>query len=484
MLDDKRKVLGGIFIISLFCSVIIFHILDNGMLCSVKLMSEKELMQMCSDKIFVEYAVNIDNLLLFNGHPIPYDEETNCFYICQNIENEEYSGTINTVSEDVDVWIVKDDYTHKLKDAVRQGHTFSVWVAEKDSYAICHIIFTGLPVVELDTEGEIGPEYIFGSIGVWNPNDKETGIISCKESCMLLKCSESLETYTTKLMDQEGVNHRKLSLLNMGKYDAWKLYAVSEKDTTYLRSMLSYLLWNSINTAEKFNRPCQYAEVIVNNEYKGLFVVAPRIDDDFLELGETGRVISMKSPGNGAGMSGEYSEDDTVYSAKEAYGVETLQLDNLAEYFLFLELTYAYQNVLDNFYVIWDSTDQQSFLMPGKIEYSFGIFPDRLQYMTWQMQDRVLTPQLLEFEGVFSDEGIRQRMVQRWKALRSGELSNEKLLRLIDELQIYLSESGYVARCGAAKGNPDSHAAGMGELINYLTVRMEVLDRYYGTGES
>ena len=483
MLADKRKVWGGVLILLLFCSVITFHILDNGMLCSIRIKSEEKLMQICSDKLFVEHAVNTGNLLLFDVHSIPYDEETNCFYICQNIGNEEYSGTITAASEDADIWIVKDEYVHELKDAVSQGHSFTVWIATKDSYTICHIIFTGLPVVALNTEGEIGLEHLLGNIDVWNPNDEEIGTVSCKESRMQLKCSESMETYTAKLTDQEGVEHRKLSLLDMGKYDAWKFYAVSEKDMTYVRSMLSYLLWNRINTIEKFNRPCQYAEIIVNNEYKGLFLVAPRIDDDFLELGETGEVISVKLPKNGDEATGKYSDDDAVCSAEDAYATETLHLDNLSEYFLFLEMTYAYQNVSDDFYLIWDSTCNQSFLMPGKIEYSFGIFPNRLQYMTWQIQERVLTPQLMEIEGVFSDEDMKQRMGQRWTALRNGEFSNDQLIRLIDELQIYLSESGYVARSGIAKDNPNAHAESIGELINYLTVRMEVLDRYYGTGE-
>lgn len=483
MLADKRKVWGGVLIILLFCSVITFHILDNGMLCNVKVKSEEKLLQMYSDKLFVEHAVNTKDLLLFDGQSIPYDEETNCFYICQNIGNEEYSGTITAAAEDIAIWIVKDEYVHEPEESLRQGHSFSVWVASKDSYTICHIIFTGLPVIALNTESEIGAEYLSGNIDVWNPDDDEIGAVSYKESRMQLKCSESMETYTAKLMDQEGVNHRKLSVLDMGKYDAWKLYAVSEKDITCIRSMLSYLLWNRINTIEKFNRPCQYAEVLVNNEYKGLFLVAPRIDDDFLELGETGEVISVKQPENTADTSGGHPESDMAYSAEDAYAVETLYLDNLADYFLFLETTYAYQNVSDNFYVIWDSTIEQSFLLPGKIEYSFGIFPNRLQYMTWQMQEKVLAPQLLEIEGAFSDEEIGQRMEQRWKILRSEELSNDELLRLIDELQIYLNESGYVARCGNAKDNPNSHAESIGELINYLTVRMEVLDRYYGTGE-
>ena len=467
MLDDKRKILGCVLIIFLFCSTIVFYILDNSMFCNIMIKSEEKLMQMYSDKIFVEHADNIGNLLLFNGQSIPYDEESNCFYVCQNIGNKRYSGAITSASKDTDIWIVKDDYMHEFKDAVEQGHSFSVWIAEEGSYTICNMIFTGFPVVALNTEGEVESEYLSGNISVWNPYDEEIGTFSCKESHMQIKCSESMETYTAKLMDNEDVEHRKLSLLNMGKYDAWKFYSVSQKDMTYVRSMLSYLLWNRINTTEKFNRPCQYAEVVVNNEYKGLFLVAPRIDDDFLELGETGKVISVKLPEN--------EKDDMVYSAEDAFAVETLNVDNLAEYFLFLEMTYAYENVSDDFYVIWDATCEQSFLMPGKIEYSFGIFPNRLQYMTYQAEKRLLTPQLLDMEELFSDKDMKQLMEQRWNTLRHGELSNDELIRMIDELQIYLNESGYVARCEIANDNANA----IEELKSYLTLRTGVLDRYY-----
>ena len=483
MLADKRKVWGGVLILFLLCSMITFRILDNGVLCSVALKSEEKLMQMCSDKTFVEHAADAGNLLLFDGQSIPYDEESNCFYICQNMETKDYHGTITAASNNLAIWIAKDEYIHKLEDAIREGHSFAVWIAANDTYTICHIVFTGMPVVVLHTEEDIGTEYLFGTIDVWNPHDQEIITVSCKESHMRIKCSESMETYTAKLMEQDNVNNRRLSLLDMGKYDAWKFYAVSQKDKTYLRSMLSYLLWNHINTNEKFNRPCQYAEVLVNNEYKGLFLVAPRIDDDFLELGATGEVISVKLPQNEREILGEYSDDDTVYRAADAYHLETLNFDNLVEYFLFLETTYAYQNVSDNFYAIWDSTCEQSFLMPGKIEYSFNTFPNRLQYLTWQAQERVLTPQLLEMEGAFSDKDIQQQMQQKWQALRSGILSNDELIRLTEELDFYLNESGYVIRCGIASGNTYAHAESIGEFKNYLMARMEVLDRYYETGE-
>ena len=180
MLDEKRKVLGCVLTIFLFCFIITFYILDNSMFCNIMIMSEEKLMQMCSDKIFVEHADNAGNLLLFNGQSIPYDEETNCFYICQNIGNKKYSGTITAASKDTDIWIVKDDYVYKFEDAVKQGHSFSVWIAEKDSYTICHMIFTGLPVVALNMEGAVGAEYLFGNIDVWNPDDEEMGTLSCK----------------------------------------------------------------------------------------------------------------------------------------------------------------------------------------------------------------------------------------------------------------------------------------------------------------
>lgn len=469
-LADKKIVLCIILMLLLCASILVFHTVDSRRLCNVRIKSEERLLQICSDKTFIEYADNAKELILFESQPVPYDGASNSFYICQDMEGKEYRGTVTAAAENISIWIAEDEYIHEFEKALSQSHSFSIWIATQDSYTICKIVFTGLPVVTLHTEERPGMQYIQGSIDVWDPADEEIGTVSLKKSDVQIKCSQSMETYTVKLMGKKGTVHRKLSFLDMGKYDAWKLYKVNKQDMTCIRSMLAYLLWNRVNSVERLDRPCRYAEVIINGEYRGLYLLAPRVDDDFLEIGEDGKVISIKQ---NMGVLGDNENPDTA----------TLCINNAAEYFLFLEITYAFENVSDDFYIAWDNDESQSFLLPGKIEYCFGIFPNRLQYMTWQAAERILAPEdtgIAALEGLAGRKDVERQMGQRFQELRGHDIANDALLKLVEELQQYLWESGYIARSGISKDDGDYYGEKIGELVRYLIERMEVLDRYYG----
>lgn len=489
-----KKIVWCVILMTLLCAfTLVFHIMDRGRVCNVKLESEERLLQICAGKDYIAHADNAKDLLLFENQAIPYDEASNSFYICQDIRQKEYRGTITAASENIAIWMLEDDYAYEFAEALRQSHSFSVWIATQDSYTICKIVFTGLPVVVLDTQEKAGMQYIQGAIHVWNPMDEEIGTISCKKGDAEIKCSQSMETYTVKFMNKEGNEHRKLSVLDMGKYDAWKLYEVSKQDMTYIRSMLAYLVWNRINVGERLDRPCRYAEVIINGEYSGLYLLAPRIDENYLDLEENGKVVSIDMRRDGTGESATTGATENTGAKRvvapennvgNIYEAEAFRFDNLVEYFLFLEMTYAFENVANDFYVAWDEEQGQTFLLPGKIEYSFGIFPNRLQYMTWRAQERMLTPELVDLaakEGVAEDGDLEQRMGERYRELRKETISDDALFKLVDELQAYLCESGYIARSGANKDGENHYEEKIGELIRYLTERMEVLDKYYGT---
>lgn len=469
---NKKIMWGGIIIVLLLFSVGAFHILENMTLCGVAIKDGDKLAQLCAGKAYMEYVDNAKDLILFERQPIPYDKESNCFYICQDMDGKKYDGSITPASEDIDIWIEADDYSRNKQDAVSQGHSFSIWIATKERYAVCQIIFTGLPVIELHTDAAPGVEYRSGSIDVWNPDDKTIDAISGKASQSLIKCSENMETYTVKLLDKESVENRRLSLLDMGKYDAWKLYAINAKDKTCIRSMLAYTLWNRINSIERLHKPCRYAELIVNDEYKGLFLLTPRVDDDFMMLDEGGEVIHVETDKTAA-----------MGSADNFYETEDLYLDNLLEYFVFLETTYAYENIKDDLYIIRDSSHKDSLLMPGKIEYSLGIFPNRMQYMTYQAQKRILTTEALEIANEERHQYLAEQAGELWKRVRKEAISNDVLLTMIKEQKAYLNAAGYIARSGINGSEPDFYERSIGELTEYLLGRMEVLDKYYGAEE-
>ncbi|MCM1253603.1 MAG: CotH kinase family protein [Clostridium sp.] len=472
MLADKKIIWGSVFIVLLLFSVGAFHLLEGSTLCGVTIESKEKLADICADKVYMEQVDNAKALILFERQPIPYDKESNCFYICQDVSEKKYNGVISAASEDIAIWIEADDYTKDKKEAVSQGHSFSVWIATKERYAVCNIVFTGLPVVELYMEAEPGTEYGSGSIAVWNPEDKAINAISGKDSDSLIKCSQNLETYTVKLVNQENIMNRKLSLLDMGKYDAWKLYAISAKDKTYIRSMLAYTLWNRINSVEKLDRACRYAELIVNDEYKGLFLLTPRVDDDSMLLDESGEVIHV-----------EADKTQKAYDNENFYMTQASHLDNLIEYFIFLEAAYAYENIMDDLYIVRDDKAGESYLVPGKIEYSFGIFPNRMQYMTWQREKRILTGADLGIADEKTCEYLAAQAEKLWQSLRESAISDEVLATVIEEQKQYLYATGFIARSGNNSIDAADYEESIGELTQYLLERMEVLDRYYGAEE-
>lgn len=469
---NKKIMWGSIIIVLLLFSVGAFHILENITLCGVPIKGGDKLAQLCAGKTYMEYVDNAKDLILFERQPIPYDKESNCFYICQDMDGKKYNGSITPASEDIDIWIEADDYSRNKEAAVSQGHSFSIWIATKERYAVCRIVFTGIPVVELHTDAEPGTEYRSGNIDVWNPDDKTIDAISGKASGGLIKCSENRETYTVKLSDKESAANRKLSLLDMGKYDAWKLYAVSAKDKTCIRSMLAYSLWNRINSIERLSKPCRYAELIVNDEYKGLFLLTPRVDDDFMMLDEGGEVAHVEADKTAAA-----DNEDNFYETEDLYS------DNLLEYFVFLETTYAYENIRDDLYIIRDKSHKDSLLMPGKIEYSLGIFPNRMQYMSYQTEKRILTVEALGIADEERQQYLAEQAGKLWQSLRKEVISNDVLLTMINEQKEYLNAAGYIARSGINSSEPDSYERGIGELTQYLLERMEVLDKYYGAEE-
>lgn len=467
---NKKIIWGSILIVLLLFSLGAFHYLENLTLCSVMIENTEKLSRICAEKTYMEYVDNARDLILFESQPIPYDKESNCFYICQGVDGKKFDGVISAAAKDIDIWIEADEYTRNKQEAVNQGHHFSIWIATKDRFAVCQIVFTGLPVVELHTDKVPGKEYGNGNIDVWNPEDKAIKAISGKESRSLIKCSENLETYTVKLIDKKSKENRKLSLLDMGKYDAWKLYAVSTKDKTCIRSMLSYSLWNRINSIEKLDKPCRYAELIVNDEYKGLFLFTPRVDNDFMMLDEGGEVIHVEV---------DKEESDRA----SFYNEESLYFDNLTEYFLFLETTYAYENIFDDLYIIRDDKSGRSFLAPGKIEYSLGIFPNRMHYMTWQMKERILTGKDLGIADEETCSYLEKQAGHLWRSLREESVSDDVILSMVDEQKQYLSAAGFIARSGIDNSEPGLYERSVGELTEYLLGRMEVLDQYYDAEE-
>lgn len=65
--------------------------------------------------------------ILFEGTLLPYDAESNTFILPQSIHTQGWTGTLSAADDAYSLYAGQDVYWQKKQDAVREGHTFSVW---------------------------------------------------------------------------------------------------------------------------------------------------------------------------------------------------------------------------------------------------------------------------------------------------------------------------------------------------------------------
>lgn len=145
---------------------------------------------------------------------------------------------------------------------------------------------TNLPIVIINTEIEIPDEpKVTGSMGIIDngmgnmnnqydpPNDYEGYIgieIRGQSSQMYPKKSYGVET-----RDEDGENLN-VSLLGMPSENDWVLYA-PYSDKSMLRNFISFFIGSKL---EPYCSRMAYCELIVNNDYKGVYILMEKIKRD------------------------------------------------------------------------------------------------------------------------------------------------------------------------------------------------------------
>ena len=281
--------------------------------------------------------------------------------------------------------------------------------------------------------------------------------------------------------DSTGVDTRKINLLGMREDDDWNLQAMFNEPLR-VRSRLGFELWEELRALPYTDDEPKaipglrqhYVEVLINDEYRGIYALSERIDRKQLQLrrpdesgwrGELykattwGPVTSFQSvpnPQSGAevwgGMERIFPDGETdwvrlsqfldlVVHAPEADFRERigawLEEDNAVDYFLFINLIRAMDNVIKNNYLARYDRNQPYFYVPWDLDGTWG--------NAWNGERDMTTQGVVEqalFERLLADcsqSGFTRRMQERWRELRNAlfteEQLSERLTTLVDVLQ-------------------------------------------------
>ena len=437
----------------------------------IPMASEKTLRNEWGERAFFEEIDSSKDVLLFNGNVIPYDKDTNTYYIPQNVVCNSFEGYFTVGDERVEAFFLLDGYEANKSIGISEGHAYRIWINDESAATISNIVMSGLPVISIDTENMLNEArvetdkdtvksdnknamvYVEGEIAVWTAADEDYGSISNRNSHIECKRSASGETITCKLRTKSNNDSKKISLLSMGKHDAWKLYKVDERDNTCLRMMMAFQMWNKCNSVEKLSIPCRFVELILNDEYQGLYILSPRLDEDYFSLNDKNMILKTENT----------SIKDKNFSSYRP--------QNIADFGLWVQTTMGYANLFDDM-VILDEREE-SFFLPGKIEYAFGSFPGRYNYLSYQSEYRVLTASDFCLQGEEAS-ALNHILSERWNAARGSFLSDEEINDMIQTTFSELKRAGFATR--RPIGDEDVAVLVDGILSRYVHV-----DEYYDT---
>lgn len=449
--------------------------------------------------------------LQVNGQRAAVDVPSSTIYIAQDIrggtKTEDLLGSLRVIGAGVQLSFAPDEAFSDLAAAVEAGHTFKLNVRYgSDKYMQYDVVFTTLPVLRIDGEAigknEKGKDICDGEMCLWHPMDPEMGRYSVKESRALWNVrggwsATLLKTpFKLSLKNNSGEN-RDLSLVGLGADDDWILNPMNLDDTK-LKERLFSGLWNQraeqVDWNEKMSRG-EYVEVVINQQYWGLFQLQRRVDGKYLELGD-GEVLFK-----GCGLKGVSTAEEAYeivysnYPEEETYALvqaffagadgELLNRDNFLDVNLFLQFGSASDNLEHrNMYYLMKETEKggQMHLLPWDTDMSWGTVWDGENggfVYDFETSSRQVT---LRREYAWMQQhhpDLDRKMVDRWFQLRESLLTMENITAILEQEQQTLDESGVQKRDTARWGLYYEGQDSPENLYRSIEARLAFVDEYY-----
>ncbi|RAJ95506.1 putative secreted protein (Por secretion system target) [Larkinella arboricola] len=395
----------------------------------------------------------------------------------------------------------------------------------RNSSAIFTLYFTGFPLIEIKTQG---------NQTISNADDRTKGVFSLANGSEPLFTSNMgirirgnisrrfpKKSYNMELwQDPNGEEEREVSLLNMREDSKWYLLAMYNEPLR-LNNATSHAIWLDMHKVyyaaqePKANSAIRtkYCDVFINGAYAGVYLFTEPMDRKQLQLkkteddgtirGElykaggwtgattfTGLPDPPTNPDAEEWASWEMDYPDPYWNnlydllkflvnspANEFKNTvsQKLRMDNVIDYYIFLNLTYATDNTGNNQFLARYKPNEPYFFIPWDFDGTFG-------YTT--NFDRGEDTRSIIGNGLFNrlfaldPDGFKSKMRNRWFALRRNQLSVKNLKnQFAANYNLLTTEGAYGRENLKWSGTVNT---GDFSIVNaWLENRLRFLDEYF-----
>lgn len=385
---------------------------------------------------------------------------------------------------------------------------------------------TELPIIAIDTKGSVivdEPKIASTFRLVENGEvilESDLGIeIRGGLSQTFPKKSYSIELWA----DPEESDTVDAPLLGMRDDDDWILDALWN-EPIHLRDYVSHELWLRMgrypysqeeNITLGIKR--EFCELFIDNEYRGVYYLSEKIDRKQLQLkkydDETQQVRGELFKGSQwddpllfrgltpfsnsslvwGGYEAKYPDDmgeldwtnlhaftDFVVNNDQATFdatiAERLDIDNMVDYFIFMNVTFAHDNWGKNVYTARYDENSPYFFVPWDLDATFG--------NTWTGERINITNEILINNGLYEKMLLNPEFISalksRWNDLRGGVLATNEIQGLFDDSYRILQGNRVYDREALVEGFPFNYSDQEIDFIKtWISQRTAYLDGYF-----
>lgn len=357
------------------------------------------------------------------------------------------------------------------------GQTYSLYFTElalvnislNDSKNITHIILGS------DIKGEVAVTDKTGTYDhKYNMNIRVRGASSAQFPKKSYRVTLRDAAYSANINEQ---------LLGLRSDKRWLLLAMWNEELKF-NNVISHELWRDIHTYDHVPDVVSsirtvYAEVFINTEYRGVYAFTEDMDEKQLKLENKANGGELYKGDNWDGATTfdkvpalpttfvelwggweykfpnwESSTWNKIYDftdfAKNSSNANfnneiesKIDMSSFIDYFLFLNLTFAYDNTGKNTFLAKHQTGSPYFIVPWDLD---GVFGYNWQGSKINRTGEILTNNLYDRLLQNNPNDFKNRLATRWKELRQTHFSQSSLYNKLDTKKDYLENSKVYSR--------------------------------------
>ena len=469
---------------------------------------------------------NYDSELLaditFNDQELFYDGE-NDFYLYSIIQGTRTGMNPKVYILDKDGNELRaaflDGTINDRKIEENRGVTFAVY--NDSSYYASELRFTTLPIVSINTYEDI-PDYKEAETGmdisvydnrdgVANRLTKTQGTVHVRGATSLANPKKNLKLSLKKTSKDGSLKTDDRPLLGMRSDDDWILNALYT-DPEKVREVFSAELWKkSVGSDNHYGLDTgveyRYVEVFLNGCYNGLYALGYPLEASqlgikttytdkalFRKRMPTEDTVYLNSDGSVSAYTLQSNQNASVNRLLRDYMVEfdgrcddvdslseMVDADNLADYFLYVNLIQGWDSIYKNQNLRLQREDGlvKALYIPWDMDFTWGVGTDRAAYsigpevnFEYKLDDPV-------YRALQMDGSLKTLMKDKYVDLRKTSWSDKAVTAMLDQYEKDIYGSGAFLReqdRWSSAGNEASE--GLTHFKDYVLKRFEVMDSY------